>query len=200
MKSLRNYPWLPSQNLCFVFALVLFHQYARAADPVSPKSIIDFRDRQSVKDHRPIIVAHRGGVVSPSSPECSFTAIRLAAKHGYDMVELDVQESKDGIPIVFHDRNLAKACGKEGRIADRNAAELEKIQYKASDDRIARFDSALELCKQLKLGVMLDLKSGRDSEKFLTKLKALLEEHKLVHSTITFSGSETARRVLQGVR
>lgn len=173
-----------------------------SVETASPRhgALIDFRDRQSVEVRRPIIIAHRGGVVSPKSPECSATAIRLAAEQGYDMVELDVQVSKDGVPIVFHDRTLATACGKEGQVADYTAADLGNIQYKASNDRIGRLDSALKLCRELHLGVMLDLKAGRDSERFLLKLKGLLEKHQLVHSSITFSGSKTARRVLQRVR
>ena len=87
---------------------------------------------------------------------------------GYDMVELDVQKSSDGVPIVFHDRSLTKACGKRGRVADFSATELESIPYLSGNDRIVRLGTALKYCRRLGLGVMLDLKAGQDSPEFLS--------------------------------
>lgn len=162
--------------------------------------LVDFASPRSIESRRPILVAHRGGVVTQHSPECSSTAIRLAAKQGYDMVELDVRRSRDGIPVVFHDDSLKKACGKDGRVSEFTAAELESIGYLASEDRIARLDTALEMCRKHRLGVMLDLKAGRDSAEFLGQLRRLVEKHGLIDATITFSGSDTARRVLKGIR
>ena len=39
-------------------------------------------------------------------------------------IELDVQLSSDGVPVVFHDDRLTRMCGVEGRVCDRTAAEL----------------------------------------------------------------------------
>ncbi len=164
------------------------------------RSLIDFSDQDSIDSHRPVIVAHRGGVVSPDSAECSLTAIRLAADQGYDMVELDIQRSRDGIPIVFHDRTLTKACGRDGRIADFLASDLVSIAYLVGDDRISRLDTALQLCRQKKLGAMLDLKAGRDDPQFLSSIHELITKHQLNNATISFSGTETARRTLKHVR
>ena len=164
------------------------------------KSLIDFSDRQNVESRRPIIVAHRGGVVSADSPECSTTAIRLAADQGYDMVELDIQMSRDGIPIVFHDRNLKKACGQDSSVAELSAQQLESISYVNSEDKIIRLSTALELCRRLRLGVMLDFKAGRDSESFLQSIDRLLTQHGLANATISISGSDQVRRHLKNVR
>ena len=162
--------------------------------------LINFSDDTSIKVRRPIIIAHRGGVVSPRTPECSLTAIVLAADMGYDMVELDIQRSRDGIPIVFHDRNLEKACGKSGSVADFVAAELESIPYLLGNDRIVRLDTALKTCRERNLGVMLDLKAGRDSREFLEEIARLLAKHELSNATISISGSREARRLLKHVR
>ena len=40
--------------------------------------LIDFHDVHSIKSHKPILIAHRGGVITAQSPECSMAAIRLA--------------------------------------------------------------------------------------------------------------------------
>jgi glycerophosphoryl diester phosphodiesterase len=162
--------------------------------------LINFRDGSDIAGRRPIIIAHRGGVVSPRSPECSLTAIRLAAEMGYDMVELDIQRSSDAVPIVFHDSSLAQACGKSGRVSDLSATELEAIRYLGGNDRIVRLDTALKSCRLLGLGVMLDLKAGRDSREFLEVIDQLIVKHELHDSTISISGSTAARRFLKHVR
>ncbi len=167
----------------------------------SERQSIRLSDDRDIAARRPIIVAHRGGVVSANVPECSLTAIRLAADAGYDMVELDVRKSSDGVPMVFHDRSLLKACGKSGRIADYTATELESITYLAgSTDRIVPLEAALETCRRLGLGVMLDLKTGQDSREFLELIDRLLVEYELTDSAISFSGSTAARRFLKHVR
>ena len=184
-------PWC-----CFaIFASVVADE-VRTQRP----TLIDFRDPVSIESHCPIIIAHRGGVVSDDAPECSLTAIRRAASAGFDMVELDVQSSRDGLPVLFHDRTLAKACGRAGRVADYSLSELESFSYKGSQDKIIGLDAAFRVCRELRLGVMLDLKAGRESPEFLLRLKRLLTKHGLLHAAITFSGTKQAREVLTGVR
>jgi len=73
--------------------------------------MIDLSDANAVRAHRPFLMAHRGGVIAPNAPECSLAAIRLAAAHGYRMVEIDAQETKDGEPVVYHDGTLTRSCG-----------------------------------------------------------------------------------------
>ena len=163
-------------------------------------ALIDFGDRENIDAHRPIIIAHRGGVVSPRSPECSLTAIQIAASEGYDMVELDVQVSSDGVPMVFHDANLMKACGKDGSVSDFTARELEAISYLAGKDRIIRLDTALISCRRLKMGVMLDIKSGQESRDCLELIDRLILRNDLTNAAISISGSSFARRYLQHVR
>jgi len=81
---------------------------AQSSEPLShAKSLIDLNDTDQVRERRPLLIAHRGGVITERSPECSLAAIELAAESGYSMVELDVQSSLDGVPIVFHDRKSA---------------------------------------------------------------------------------------------
>ena len=179
-----------------VSLLLLASFEGRAAEP----DLINFSDDSDIAGRRPIIIAHRGGIVSLRSPECSLTAIGLAAEMGYDMVELDVQKSSDGIPIVFHDRSLTKACGKSGRVADFSATQLETIPYLAGNDRIVRLETALESCRRLGVGVMLDLKAGRDSREFLEVIDQLIVKHELHDSAISISGSDAARRFLKHIR
>ncbi|MCH2516475.1 MAG: hypothetical protein MK134_13230, partial [Dehalococcoidia bacterium] len=132
---------------------------AQSSEPLShAKSLIDLNDTAQVRERRPLLIAHRGGVITERSPECSLAAIELAAESGYSMVELDVQSSLDGVPIVFHDESLLTACGRRGRTSDYSASELSTFVYTGTSQKIISLEIALRKCRALGLGVMLDLK------------------------------------------
>jgi len=54
----------------------------------------------------------------------------IEAGHG---IELDVQASRDGQAIVFHDATLERLTGNAGKLADRSAAELVAIRLGGAD-------------------------------------------------------------------
>ena len=123
-------------------------QPAQSSKPLShAKSLIDLNDTAQVRERRPLLIAHRGGVITERSPECSLAAIELAAESGYSMVELDVQSSLDGVPIVFHDESLLTACGRRGRTSDYSASELSTFVYTGTSQKIISLEIALRKCR-----------------------------------------------------
>lgn len=161
-------------------------------------NLIDFRNRQSIERQKPILIAHRGGVITEKTPECSLAAIRLAKQQGYAMVELDVQQSRDGIPIVFHDSDLKKACGIDNRIANMDSIQIVKIKFSQTDQTIITLDRALEECLTLSLGVMLDVKV-RDDELFFQTVANLIKKYKYEPSTITINADPALRKCFKGI-
>jgi len=160
--------------------------------------MIDFRDSHSIKSRKPILIAHRGGVVTSQSPECSIAAIRLAKQQGYAMVELDIRKSKDHVPIVFHDNDMKKACGINKSIKDLNAGEIAKITYVNTDQTICTLDQTLSICRSLKLGLMLDVKVKED-EKFFQKIVTLIKKHGYENSSVTINGDPDLRKHLKEI-
>ena len=71
------------------------------------------------------IAAHRGS--SEAAPENTLPAIRRAIEDGADYVEIDVQETVDGVPVLLHDRDLRRVAGLDRRIWDVHAEELGTI-------------------------------------------------------------------------
>jgi len=61
------------------------------------------------------VIAHRGA--SRERPENTLSAFDEALRQGCDAIELDVQLSRDGVPVVYHDRTLARAGGGRRRVA-----------------------------------------------------------------------------------
>ena len=88
--------------------------------------------------------AHRGLFDNDSSaPENSLPAFRLAVKNGYG-IELDVQLTKDNIPVVFHDANLKRMCGVDGKVWDYTLEELQKMKLASSNETIPTFADVLD--------------------------------------------------------
>lgn len=79
--------------------------------------------------------AHRGLWGGAEAPENSLAAFERAAAAGF-AIELDIQLSKDGEVMVFHDGTLARMCGREGLVSDYTAAELGAMTLGESEQHI----------------------------------------------------------------
>ncbi len=87
--------------------------------------------------------AHRGA--SEKCPENTMMAFYAAAALGATGIETDVQLSKDGVPVLFHDDTLLRVTGEEGKIGDYTLAELKQFKVKKDGavDRIATLEEFL---------------------------------------------------------
>lgn len=78
------------------------------------------------RDHV-MIVAHRGGWKEGGqirNAENSIAGVKNSIELGVEIVELDVQKSRDGEYIVMHDSWLDRTTTCKGRVAERTLAEL----------------------------------------------------------------------------
>jgi glycerophosphoryl diester phosphodiesterase len=73
----------------------------------------------------PLIIAHRG--FSSHYPENTLASVRAALELGVNFVEIDVQETRDGELIVFHDYRLNRICGARGRVRHKTLAEIQRL-------------------------------------------------------------------------
>ena len=70
--------------------------------------------------------AHRGA--SGLAPENTIAAMERALAFPFvEWIELDVQLSKDGVPVVIHDDTVDRTTDRKGRVADFTAAELQAM-------------------------------------------------------------------------
>ncbi|TAH66916.1 MAG: glycerophosphodiester phosphodiesterase [Anaerolineaceae bacterium] len=90
------------------------------------------------------------------APENSLEAFRLAVESGYG-IELDVQVTKDLVPVVFHDYNLHRACGVNKKVSELDYEEL--LQYKLfkSQERIPTLREVLDIIEG-KVPIIVELK------------------------------------------
>lgn len=71
------------------------------------------------------VVGHRG--YPQRYPENTIPGFEAAAALGVDAIELDVQLSKDNIPIVIHDMELKRTSSVEGLVSEKTCEELQAI-------------------------------------------------------------------------
>jgi glycerophosphoryl diester phosphodiesterase len=71
------------------------------------------------------LVAHRGN--ARDFPENTIPALMSAVELGVRFLELDIQLSIDGVPMVIHDHELTRTAGVAGSVHEMTAAELEQI-------------------------------------------------------------------------
>ena len=89
--------------------------------------------------------AHRGLHDNKTdAPENSMKAFKLAVDNNYG-IELDVQITKDDVPVVFHDATLKRVCGVEGKVVDYTYEELKQFCLCESDEIIPLFEDVLKL-------------------------------------------------------
>jgi len=111
----------------------------------------------------PLLIAHRGGAAE--APENTLAAFRHAISLGISCFELDVQMSKDGVPVVVHDETVDRTTNGSGPVGSLLFEELRRLdagswfdpRYKG--EAIPTLREALELCKSEGAGVLIELKS-----------------------------------------
>lgn len=107
--------------------------------------------------------AHRGA--SEYAPENTLEAFKLAAEMKADGVELDVQLSKDGELMVFHDEWLDRVSEGSGHVLDYTMEELKKIRVNKphpeyADARICTLAEVYELLKPYGMEINVEIKTG----------------------------------------
>lgn len=103
-----------------------------SADPtpvasVTPKSQALSTDAVE-KNKPPRVIAHRGA--SAKFPENTMLSFRKAIKRGADWIEMDVQRSKDGRLVVFHDWSLRRTTNVEKEFPKLKSPSVGDLSYK----------------------------------------------------------------------
>lgn len=120
--------------------------------------------------------AHRGYFDNESpAPENSLAAFQAAIDAGYG-IELDVQMSADGVPMVFHDADLERMCGVSGKIWEYTCAELQAMSLMGTEETIPTFAEVLALIDG-QVPVIVEYKLDRVNTDVCAAGNALLQEY-----------------------
>ena len=118
--------------------------------------------------------AHRG-LHGEGVPENSLLAFEKAVEKGFG-IELDVQLSSDGEVMVFHDYTLIRMTGKEEKLKNLTAAELQALSLAGTEQTIPTFRDVLELVEG-KVPLLVELKGEDLNSALCPKVAELLREY-----------------------
>jgi glycerophosphoryl diester phosphodiesterase len=111
---------------------------------------------------RPIVAAHRG--VPSLAPENTMVGYHLAYELGADMIETDVQLTKDNHLVIMHDATVNRTTNGTGRVADLTLEEIQEldagIKYSEefAGERVPTFKEFLQAFKGKDVILLVELK------------------------------------------
>lgn len=130
--------------------------------------------------------AHRGlHLGENTAPENSMAAFNLAVEKNYG-IELDVQLSKDGIPLVFHDSSLKRVCGVDKYLDELTFHELRELNLFNSNERIPSFTEVLELVNG-KVPLIIELKTRSNNISVCPLVAEILDNYKGIYCVESFN-------------
>lgn len=132
----------------------------------------------------PLIIAHRGG--APDHPDNSWAAFEHAIQNDIRFLECDVQPTRDGHLVVFHDDTVFKVPVSQLSLDQLRALVADILTFDAFVEKLDSIDPAVRL--------VIDLKGG-GTDRYLMPY---LEDARLRRrSLITSKHSPSLRRIRQ---
>ncbi|MBJ6137536.1 glycerophosphodiester phosphodiesterase family protein [Marinobacter litoralis] len=133
------------------------------------------------------ITAHRGN--ASLAPENTVSAIQQAINDGSDYIEIDVQLTADGVPVLWHDTDMQRIFGLPERINDLPFKQLRTLDAGSwfdetfADERIATLADAIEATRG-KANLLVDLKPNRNEDALVNAVVKVLQENDAVEGTV----------------
>lgn len=132
-------------------------------------------------------VAHRGG--GHDAPENTIAAIRAASKNGATGVELDLEFTADGVPVLMHDESVDRTTNGSGPLSKMLFSELRKLdaaaKHRFSDrfrgEKVPTLQEAVEECIKRQLTIYFDVKGHPDEA--AAALKELFRKYPVLYNT-----------------
>lgn len=160
-----------------VLVLVLLYLFA-----IMPKMF----NRPNFDPFKGYYYAHRGLHLGENvAPENSMVAFNLAVEKNYG-IEFDVQLSKDGIPVVFHDSSLKRVCGVDKFVDELTFEELRELRIFNSQEKIPRFTKVLDLVNG-KVPLIIELKTSSNNISVCPIVAGILDNYKGIYCVESFN-------------
>lgn len=144
------------------------------------------RDTTSV-----LVVAHRGDW--RDFPENSMEAVESAIKMGVDIVEIDIQRTRDGVLVLMHDKTIDRTTTGKGLVSELTIDSLQRIFLRngCAIRTKYRVPTLEEVLKRVKGRVMVNLDKA---EPYLPEVYELLERTNTTDHVI-IKGTKPAKEI-----
>lgn len=119
-------------------------------------------------------VAHRGLFNNVDVPENSTPAFEKATQNGFG-IETDVQMTKDGVLVVFHDDTLDRMTGVSGSICQLTFDQVRQLRLGGTNCQIPTFDEFLQAASGTNL--IVELKKHKEIGEMESKVAKALSTY-----------------------
>ncbi|MDP8244888.1 MAG: glycerophosphodiester phosphodiesterase family protein [Candidatus Hinthialibacter antarcticus] len=149
------------------------------------------------------ICAHRGAM--NTHPENTLPAFREAIRLGVQMIEFDVQASKDGHLVVMHDSTVDRTTDGNGEVSELTLSELRKLDAgikKGEQFKGTRIPTLRETLQIMPENIWLNIHL-KDGEKIVASVaKMILKEKRQRQSFLACSimAAQSAREISPGIQ
>lgn len=131
-------------------------------------------------DKQFVVCGHRG--YAGKYPENTLSGFIAACELGVDMIELDVVESKDHVPVISHDYELARTTGLPGKFSDYTLEELRQFNVAATSDKATHPEQICtfeEVCRLLEKypNVMINIDMKNDEGPISNRVADIVEKY-----------------------
>jgi glycerophosphoryl diester phosphodiesterase len=136
------------------------------------------------------ITAHRGS--SKEAPENTMAAIKQAVNDLADFVEIDVQETADGVVVLGHDSSLRRVAGVNRTIGSYSLEELKGLDVGTwfsgdfKGEEIPTLEEVMEYCKG-KINLNIEIKSAGDDSLLPEKVALLIDKYQMNEQCVVTS-------------
>lgn len=139
-----------------------------------------------------IVYAHRGA--SEYAPENTLQSFYLGVQMGANGIETDVQKTKDGVLILFHDDTLERVTGAKGKVCDYTFDQLANLLVKRGDksDKIITLEEFLIKFGWKDLTFAIELKSSGVAKESIDLIKKYKVENKCIITSFNFQNLKEA--------
>ena len=120
--------------------------------------------------------AHRGIHASENVDENSLGAFKLAVEMGY-AIEMDLRYTKDMVPMVSHDNNMLRMCGKDVNLSNIDYKDVKELTFIESGEKILSFEEFLSYIDG-KVPLLIELKAYHIPGKFEENVMKILSSYK----------------------
>ena len=148
--------------------------------------------------------AHRGA--SEYAPENTMSAFDMALELGANGIELDLQMTKDGKIVIFHDNKIDNKSNKKGEIKDYTYQELLNFDFgswfdeKYKGEKIVLFEDFMKEVANKNLILAVELKEIGIEEEALNIINKYYDKEKVFITSFIYEALSNVRKIDKDIK
>lgn len=148
--------------------------------------------------------AHRGA--SAYAPENTMAAFKKAFQIGTNGIELDLQKTKDGKIVIFHDNKIDNKSNKTGKISDYTYKELSKFDFGSwfskefENEKIVLFDDFMKEVSNKNLILAIELKEEGIEKEALEIINEYYNKDNIFITSFIYNALSNVRKLDKNIK